>query len=809
MLKRELEAKPTASLPSQGHQSGLRLTQLLVAFLLPASAARAEPPAAMYVFPPGGQVGQAIPINVGGVYLHGEAPFRLYGSGVSASDRVKQTTTKWFEGPIIPQPASQRAEDYPKDHRGEIRIDESAEPGVRWCRVWTSQGVSPALPFVVGRLPEVVEDEIDGEPIPISVTAPVTINGRIFPREDVDFWEFHAEKGQTISCEVLAVRLGSPLDARLEVLDTDGLKIAENSDYFAADPFVRFTAESTGKYQVRIYDSTFEGLQHFVYRLTVTAGPFVDAYYPLGGQRGSNVTLHCPGSGLPDDRLQVTLPTSGAGLADCRVCPNEVPANLSLVLEVDDLPEFLEQEPNDNPEKTTPQAVPAVFNGRIDRPGDADHWAFQAAKGETWTFDVRAARLGSPLDSVLVLLDSTAKELARSDDIAAGNTDSFLEWSAPADGVYFARVQERFASRGGPRSAYRLRVVKKTAVEDFELLAAADSVTVPREGEAKFTINVVAPGGAPRPTDLKIEGLPPGVIAQPLKIPAGTASLSVTLKADKSARIGACELKITGTAEIGADTTKIERRVVFRKGRGLPDLETVMLAVALPAPFKFHSTYVSSYGAQGTTYRRHYVIDRNSFTGPLTISLADKQARHLQGVTGPTITVPSGADEFWYPVQLPPWLEVGRTSRTTLMALGEITDADGTKHVASFSSQQQNEQIVIQADPAPLSIKTVGSLTADPARPVTIRVRVFRARSVPYPVTLELLLPDHVKGVESEKVTVPPDQGEGPLTIRFAPGCGPFNLPIKVWATAKNGDDLFQAEAKIEVVPVEAKQPAR
>ena len=41
--------------------------------------------------------------------------------------------------------------------------------------------------FIVGDLPEVVEDEVDGDQIPQQVTLPVTVNGRIFPRADVDF----------------------------------------------------------------------------------------------------------------------------------------------------------------------------------------------------------------------------------------------------------------------------------------------------------------------------------------------------------------------------------------------------------------------------------------------------------------------------------------------------------------------------------------------------------------------------------------------------------------------------------------------
>src|SRR5262249_13884989 len=153
--------------------------------------------------------------------------------------------------------------------------------------------------FMVGDLPEIVEDEIDGDPIPVPVKLPLTINGRIFPRGNTDVWTFEAKKGQTVHCEVFAARLGSPLDARLEILDFTVKRNAEKDDTFGADPFVRFTAAADGIYQVRVQDTRSDGGQAFVYRLTLTSMPHVDAIFPLGGRRGTKIALHLIGQGLP------------------------------------------------------------------------------------------------------------------------------------------------------------------------------------------------------------------------------------------------------------------------------------------------------------------------------------------------------------------------------------------------------------------------------------------------------------------------------------------------------------------------------
>ncbi len=116
------------------------------------------------------------------------------------------------------------------------------------------------LAFVVGDLPEVIEDEIDGDPVPVEVKLPVTINGRIFPRENVDVWSFTARKGQTITCEVHAARLGSPLDSRLEVRGPAWpADRRERRCTSGPTRCVTFTAPADGTYQVRIHDTNRNG----------------------------------------------------------------------------------------------------------------------------------------------------------------------------------------------------------------------------------------------------------------------------------------------------------------------------------------------------------------------------------------------------------------------------------------------------------------------------------------------------------------------------------------------------------------------
>src|SRR5205085_5904468 len=125
-----------------------------------------------------------------------------------------------------------------------------------------------------------------------------------------------------------------------------------------------------------------------------------------------------------------------------------------VLCDVDDLPELLEPASGDLPRL----AAPSVANGRIEQPGDADAWSFAATKGTPLRIEVRAARLGSPLDAVLVIKDGAGNELAQADDLPGGSPDCELLFAAPADGEYVAEVRDRFASRGAPSFAYRLRI---------------------------------------------------------------------------------------------------------------------------------------------------------------------------------------------------------------------------------------------------------------------------------------------------------------------------------------------------------------
>ncbi len=779
----------------------IRRILALLTFAL-AAPAIANPPVASYIFPPGGQRGKIVPIKVGGLFLHESCSFKLVGPGVEASSTLKRTDTLWFNGPLLPLPESQQAEDYPQDMAGEITIGPDAPLGFRYGRVWTSQGAAPHLKFVVGDLPEIVEDELDGDPIPVLVSSPITINGRIFPREDVDVWSIKAKKGETYTCTVNAARIGSPLDARLEILDAKNRVLAENDDARGIDPAIRFTAPADGLYQIRIRDANMQGGQAYVFRLSIVAGPFVDRVFPLGGRQGTALTLDLAGHGLATPHFDIAIPEGAAktGFWQLRL-PG---ANVEPIwLDVDDAAEVVEG----RNVPAEPLQSPVIVNGRIARAGEVDEWLLIARKGESLLLELRAAQLGSPLDAIVAVVDAAGKELLRFEG------DKAVEWTAQTDGVVKLRVRDRFGSRGGPEFGYRLKMTQP--LPDFRLVLLSDTALVIRKGQTKIKVNVLRQGIFNDPVAITVENLPAGVTALPLVVAANQNAADLTLKADETASIVAQEIRILGTPapkldkdaktpaaskDPSATPPLSGRQATVAVSRGATALDTVLLAVALPTPFVIKGEFETGFAARGALHRRGYKIERNGFEGPIEIRLADRQARHLQGVTGPTVIVPADKSEFVYEAFLPPWMEMGRTCRVCVMGAGTIKDGD-RDHRVVFSSTNPNEQLVAVVGPGHLAVELGrASVAVRPGQTVEIPIRVKRGVDWKGPVTVSLIAPRHIQGIDATSVIIPADADRGTLTLRIGPNpTAAITMPLTVRATLSQSQQRLVADTPLEL----------
>jgi hypothetical protein len=106
-----------------------------------------------------------------------------------------------------------------------------------------------------------------------TITLPATVAGAIQASQDVDAFKFVGKAGVRVTCEILANRLGSPLDASLTLYDSTGAVLAHSDDTPGSrDPLFTFTLPKDGTYYIGLIDADDRGGPSHVYRLLVRAG---------------------------------------------------------------------------------------------------------------------------------------------------------------------------------------------------------------------------------------------------------------------------------------------------------------------------------------------------------------------------------------------------------------------------------------------------------------------------------------------------------------------------------------------------------
>lgn len=125
------------------------------------------------------------------------------------------------------------------------------------------------------------------------------------------------------------------------------------------------------------------------------------------------------------------------------------------VFEVGSLPEVsLEKTAADSPAPPESVRLPATLVGTIRAPGDADIVRFEGTEGEELIFQVIASRLGSELQSLLVLRDATGTILAQAGE-NDNKPDAVLTTKLPAAGEYTLSITDR-EKGGGSDHFYRV-----------------------------------------------------------------------------------------------------------------------------------------------------------------------------------------------------------------------------------------------------------------------------------------------------------------------------------------------------------------
>jgi hypothetical protein len=457
-----------------------------------------------------------------------------------------------------------------------ITIAPDAEPGQHELRLATGAGLTNPLIFCVGELPEFSKksaiesaelqnlaaakpsEEAKGE---MRVTLPAILNGQILPGR-ADRFRFTAHRGQRLVVVASARELIPYLpdavpgwfQATLTLFDSNGKELAYDDDYrFNPDPVLYYEILRDGDYVIEIKDSIYRGREDFVYRIVAGELPFVTSVFPLGGRAGTPTKIELRGWNLPTKTLTPSFGDAEVGVHQLSVGKDEWVSNL-VSFAVDTLPECLERESNDRPQKAQPVTMPVIINGRIDKSGDSDVFSFEGRAGSEIVAEVYARRLNSPLDSVLRLTDSTGRQWAANDDFedkGAGLTthqaDSYLRATLPADGSCYLHLADA-QNKGGVEYAYRLRI--STPRPDFELRIVPSSINVRGGTSVPLTVYAFRKDGFNGDITLVLKDPPAGVNLSGSWVPAGQDKVRVTLTVPPTSTEEPLSLSLEGRATI-------------------------------------------------------------------------------------------------------------------------------------------------------------------------------------------------------------------------------------------------------------------
>ena len=452
-------------------------------------------------------------------------------------------------GKVSIVPEAKDAKPNPANVKVKVELAADAPMGLHTIRVATKQGISNFRPFLVDDLPGVEEIATNRtKETAQDVPASCVVNART-DAEASDFFKVKVAAGQKLTFEVLARRIGSPLDPIIVL--HDGKSKRELPDLYAddtpglqSDCRLTHTFKEAGEVLVEVRDTTYRGGGDFFYRLRIGEFPSAITAFPLAIQRGIETKVGFAGPGA-DDIPAISLKGS--------VDPIAVAMNLSpkratgtsgwpLQVHLTAEPQIVEVEPNNTPDKATKLTVPGGVSARFLDKGDVDHFAIAGKKGQKLIVSALTYEVNSPAEVLVRVLDAKGAELARSNPTAATR----FEFTPAADGE-FTLACEHLNYLFGPNEVYHLSVVP--AAPDFDVSLALDRCEAAAGGGTSVAVaNVARLNGYAGPVELSIAG--DAALSGTYTLPAGQTQAFVPLLVKPGTKPGAYNFQVKATAKV-------------------------------------------------------------------------------------------------------------------------------------------------------------------------------------------------------------------------------------------------------------------
>jgi hypothetical protein len=460
-----------------------------------------------------------------------------------AGENLEDVTELRFQHPGITAVAKTNDQGVTETNKFTVTIAADCPAGIYEARVLSRLGISSARIFSVGTLPEVLPTQPNTSlatamALPVNSVCNATISSKA-----IDFYSFEAQKGHRYIVHCSARGIDSKLDPVVIIADQTGRDLVVERRGNTLD----FTAQQDGRHVIKLHELTFKGGTGYFYRLTL-----------------QEISADAPIPSFPATKFVRSFSWPPSGL----------PAVAAT------------QEAEES--KTQSITLPCDISGRFYPAADVDTYEFTATAGDAWWVEVASDRLGLNTDPAIVVQQSKMEgneqkwvDLVELNDIASpvkpssngyaydgppfdgGSTDILGKLEIKETGTYRILLSDLFGgTRREPQNVYRL-VVRK-AQPDFAVAAWGlhmelrngdrNALSKPLALRAGSTVALevvtVRRDGFDGEIQLAISGLPNGVTAQGLTIPAGKMRGVVLLTAASDAPGGVSNATLTATAVV-------------------------------------------------------------------------------------------------------------------------------------------------------------------------------------------------------------------------------------------------------------------
>ena len=511
-----------------------------------------------------------------------------------------------------------------------VSVAADVPPGNYEIRTVGFYGISNPRTFVVGVKKELNETEPNNaREQAVRVEVNQTVNARINGATDVDWYKFAGKAGQRVLIDCVARGIDSKLDAALEIYNTAGKRLDfARKNLVSQDALIDVTLPADADYLVKVYDFTYAGGEDYVYRLTISTGPYIDFVMPAAGLPGSNsqYTLfgrNLPGGqpagivshGHPLEKLVVNIPLPAASdLLDPKLTLEPFSAGIDAVpyainsstgpsnvvmIQFSGTAPVVETEPNDKGPQAQKIVVPGEIDGQFQARNDIDCFQFDAKAKESYWIEVVAHRAGAALDPVVVIDqvktndkgEETLTRISALDDDPTNplanlfdtlSDDNVVKFVAPADGTFRITLRERYGNSKHDLGVYRLIVRKETP--DFRVVAVATALTPPGQRQAtpcgitlrrgdNFPVQVVVfrRDGYAGPVTVTAEGLPPGVTCRDISVGVAPPSGVLVFSSSEDAPAWAGTIRLVSKARIDDPTASEALTAAQATAKAAPD----------------------------------------------------------------------------------------------------------------------------------------------------------------------------------------------------------------------------------------------